>query len=43
MSTAFAFVWDMVNVVILVTVVGLSIYLLILLIKALKVYINKNS
>jgi len=31
------------NIIILVTILGLGIYVLILAIKALKIYINKNS
>ena len=35
-------IWGLLNIVILVTIVGLTIYALILLIKALKIYINRN-
>ena len=33
----------LINLVIIVTLVGLGIYIMVLLIKALKIYIKKNS
>ncbi|MDU5110961.1 MAG: hypothetical protein E6248_10975 [Clostridium sp.] len=36
-------IWGFINVSIFLTFFGLGIYVLILLIKALKIYINKNS
>lgn len=43
MKMLFISMWSIINVVILVTILGLGIYVLILAIKALKIYINKNS
>lgn len=36
-------VWTIINFVILFGFIGLGIYVMILLIKALKIYIKKNS
>ena len=36
-------IWTFINLALILTFAGLSIYVLILLIKALKIYINKNS
>ena len=36
-------IWGFVNIAIFLAFLGLGIYVLILLIKALKIYINKNS
>lgn len=36
-------IWSLINIAILLTFLGLGIYVLILLIKALKIYIKKNS
>lgn len=36
-------IWGYLNIALMLTFAGLGIYVLILLIKALKVYINKNS
>lgn len=36
-------IWGFVNIVIFLSFFGLGIYVLILLIKVLKIYINKNS
>lgn len=36
-------IWTIINFVILLGFVGLGIYVMILLIKALKIYIKKNS
>lgn len=35
--------WAILNIIVVATIAGLSIYALILLIKALKIYIDKNS
>lgn len=43
MKMLFISMWSIINIVILVTILGLGIYVLILAIKALKIYINKNS
>ncbi len=37
------FIWPIINLVILLFVLGLGIYIAFLLIKALKIYIKKNS
>lgn len=39
----FVGIWSLVNIVIALTILVLGIYALVLLIKALKIYINKNS
>ena len=39
----FVSMWSIINIIILTVVLGLGIYALILAIKALKIYINKNS
>ena len=36
-------IWTFINLALILTFAGLVIYVLILLIKALKIYINKNS
>lgn len=36
-------IWGFINIAIFLAFLGLGIYVLILLIKALKIYINKNS
>ena len=43
MSMLFVSMWSIINIIILTVVLGLGIYTLILAIKALKIYINKNS
>ncbi|WP_268873158.1 hypothetical protein [Clostridium nigeriense] len=43
MKMLFISMWSIINIAILVTILGLGIYVLILAIKALKIYINKNS
>lgn len=43
MKFLFISMWSIINIIILTTVLGLGIYALILAIKALKIYINKNS
>ncbi|MGG7143036.1 hypothetical protein ACQPVP_06180 [Clostridium nigeriense] len=43
MKMLFISMWSIINIIILVTILGLGIYVLILAIKALKIYINKNS
>ena len=35
--------WAILNIIVVAAIAGLSIYALILLIKALKIYIDKNS
>ncbi|MDK0634429.1 hypothetical protein QTI80_03900 [Clostridium perfringens] len=37
------FIWSIINIVLFLIFGGLGIYVLILLIKALKIYIKKNS
>ena len=37
------FIWPIINLVILLFVLGIGIYIAFLLIKALKIYIKKNS
>jgi hypothetical protein len=39
----FVSIWSIINIVLLVAILGLGIYTLLLVIKALKIYINKNS
>lgn len=39
----FVSIWSIINIVLLVAILGLGIYILLLVIKALKIYINKNS
>lgn len=43
MNMLFISMWSIINIIILVAFLGLGIYVLILAIKALKIYINKNS
>ena len=43
MNMLFISIWSIINIIILITFLGLGIYVLILAIKALKIYINKNS
>lgn len=37
------FIWPIINLVILLFILGIGIYIAFLLIKALKIYIKKNS
>lgn len=42
MSSVF-YIWPIINLILILCVLGIGIYLAILAIKALKIYINKNS